>query len=140
MREIKFRAWTGKYMFMQDDQYLGSFIRRAVSEICSDSAGVMSTGHESHLPNGAAINEYLMQYTGLKDKNGIEIYEGDIIYSHHIEDKKTGPVKWSNIHHAYIIDYPRRKGDTTDQWQDMHGKEHCYEVVGNIYENKDLLK
>lgn len=82
----------------------------------------------------------VMQYTGQKDKNGIEIYEGDIIYSSHIEDQKAGPVKWSDIHHAYIIDYPRRNGDVIDQWQQMHGKEHCYEVIGNIYENPELLK
>lgn len=78
-----------------------------------------------------------LQSTGLTDKNGKEIFEGDIVYSHHVSDKKAGPVVFSNIHHSYIIDYPKR--GTREQWQEMHGKEHCYEVIGNIYENPELL-
>jgi len=118
MRTIKFRAWNigGKCM---------------VNKIANDDLGWVLDNPKSYVP---------MQYTGQKDKNGKEIFEGDIIYSSHVDDQKTGPVKWSNIHHGYIIDYPRRKGDSFDQWQHMHGKEHCYEVVGNIYENKELLK
>jgi uncharacterized phage protein (TIGR01671 family) len=124
MRELKFRAWR------EDLQIMSSPFK-------------LFDNDEYYLLNGDAMDvedAVVMQYTGQKDKNGKEIYERDIIFSSHIEDQKAGPVKWSDIHHAYIINYPRRKGDATDQWQFMHGKEHCYEVIGDIYRSPELLK
>lgn len=57
MREIKFRAWDREYKFMIDPFYLGSL----------------------NAVYGCDNDWEIMQYTGLKDKNGTEIYEGDII-------------------------------------------------------------
>jgi hypothetical protein len=55
MREIKFRAWTGKEMYYQDDQYLASFVRRAVPKIIGGHGGDDYRDHESYLPNGGDI-------------------------------------------------------------------------------------
>lgn len=81
---------------------------------------------------------HLMEFTGLLDKNGKEIYEGDIVFNHHVSKQDSGDVSFSDIHHAYIISYPRKKHQGC--WDFMHGEEHCLEVIGNIYENPELLK
>lgn len=130
MRQIKFRAWDIKRNAWGYQEGVATAFPHDIMR--------PDTPYQVLTLNREGID--LMQYTGLKDKNGIEIYEGDIIFSSHVEDNKAGSVKWSDIHHAYIIDYPRRRGDATDQWQDMHGKEHCYEVIGNIYETPELMK
>lgn len=73
----------------------------------------------------------LMQFTGLKDKNGIEIYEGDIvvIYNYnkyskkeYIKTPREVKMLFSNVFCGFNL-----------------GKTAKYEVIGNIYENPDLL-
>lgn len=80
------------------------------------------------------IQKTICQYTGLTDKNGKKIFEGDIV-KHDISDT-IGVVKW------YCEDYA---GWCVD---DIHIEEQQFtyelwsecEVIGNIYENSDLLK
>lgn len=132
MREIKFR---GKRV--NDGEWVFGFLSKGRLEGYKGNTLQPCVDREE---NGVMISsvvdpETIGQYTGLKDKNGKEIYEGDIIYSHHAGDTKAGPVVFSDIHHSYIIDYPPKNG--RQQWQLMHGKEHCYEVIGNIYDNPE---
>lgn len=68
----------------------------------------------------------LMQFTGLKDKNGKEIYEGDIV-----EDwGEISPVIWTSMSDGY--DY--------DGWAADFGLYSGVKVIGNIYENPELIK
>lgn len=72
----------------------------------------------------------LMQYTGLKDKNGKEIYEGDIIA---FPTYKT-VIEWSDKHAAYKPWCEYMEGhDNIEEGEPI-------EVIGNIYENPELLK
>lgn len=150
MRDIKFRAWDkkSKTMVMFGDSTLsntGGFWNiesgdnrevyclefTAVLGECNSGAGYF------HHDFAEQLTDYeLMQYTGLKDKNGTEIYEGDICSF----TTKDGD--------KYII-----KMHTLDKfhfWNEVYFnmvdknevllENNPYEVIGNIYENPELLK
>lgn len=111
MREIKFRIWDKIDKFMS-----GPF------EVI-DLAGT------KRIDENLQRHSVYMQYTGLKDKNGKEIFEGDIVlYTDFGGDKNHLVVEWSENDGAFLFgwvrtDYAISKG----------------EVVGNIYENPELL-
>ena len=74
------------------------------------------------------IPETVGQLTGLCDKNGKKIFEGDIVESPH---GTQGVVEWQNAECAFLV-------NIGDDWQTM---DDCpYEVVGNIYDNKEEEK
>lgn len=137
---IEFRAWTGKKMMYQDDQYLGSFIRRVVPRIIEDHGGEHYREHESYLPNGGDIDEYLMQYTRLKDKNGKKVYIGDIIDCNYtwwgtpIHERHEVTINDIGL----ILPFHQPHDVDGRLWiQCLAGK---FEVIGNIYENPELLE
>ena len=115
-REIKFRAWYDKGMF--EPVLVGG----------SQVPQVFDADH--NLVNLCAHTEeyYVMQYTGLKDKIGVEIYEGDI-------------VGWRS---DYKLKQPDCKMEVTitvkagDIKLTPYINQDC-EVIGNIYENAELL-
>lgn len=119
MREIKFRAWNGERL-------------RAVWTIgwIDGEMDLITTPKFSE----PAEDCVLMQYTGLKDKNGKEIYEGDILKSvaYAINKEVTGIVKYNNdLAHFYLeVDSNKRIV--------FLGLINT-EVIGNIYENPELL-
>lgn len=88
-------------------------------------------------------NNILMQCTGLKDKNGKLIYEGDVIkyLGGTVNNKFVKYItKWNdNIGQFYIS---KINPSEYDNWKDWHLARHDldYEVIGNIYENKELLE
>ena len=132
MREIEFRAWDKKYECMDD---YGFYIR-SDGRVFEPASTIYNT------PN-TQIEEVkdryiLMQYTGLKDKNGNKIFEGDILKgvngSINGEPWKFGP---------YIIEYEHEKsGFNVPFWgteEDYDGT-HWFEVVGNIHDNPEMVK
>ena len=71
------------------------------------------------------IPETVGQYTGLCDKNGKKIFEGDIVES---PNGTQGFIEWQNAECAFLV-------NIGDDWQTM---DDChYEVIGNIYDNKE---
>ena len=91
--------------------------------IANDGTGFLQDQHR----NCVHINTYTLgQYTGLKDKNGKEIYEGDIV-----ECIRDGDTFWGEL---VVIE------DIRDLPRVLYGSNLVSkEVVGNIYENQDIL-
>jgi uncharacterized phage protein (TIGR01671 family) len=129
MREIQFRAWDdGKKEWLMGYEMpnLGGF---------SLLGEMVLLGEWSHIlneflfdRNGHKVDDLkVMQFTGLKDKNGKEIYEGDILHS----GKTNWVVVWDESGARY-------KMQTQTTYTDL-SFEGYLEVIGNIYENPDLL-
>ena len=79
------------------------------------------------------------QYTGLKDKNGVEIYEGDIVTIMDCEPSLYKICYWDN-NFKWGVEYI---GNDKTNWQYENLEEFSYEdfeVIGNIYENPELLQ
>lgn len=128
MREIKFRAWHPEWSEMIIADFTPTFDKR------SFFAFEFGVGF-SHYPQDDRW--VLMQFTGLKDKNGKEIYEGDLI---RLTDKFTYDVRFEDAKFVcyHVNNDWGRWGDlkrlSNADFLDMH-----YEIIGNIYENPDLL-
>lgn len=127
MREIKFRAWDKKERrFLNEDEFV------------IDNNGKVYLWNENNTLS-FIYNIELMQYTGLKDKNGKEIYEGDVVaYDLGFDDEKTENYKiiFDNKQCAYFM-FPLNDKSRLRHFT-YSAKNDC-EVIGNIYENTELL-
>jgi len=129
MREIKFRAWNKKNRVMNFALPLKVWMDNIATDI----------GREKYLKD--RDNIILMQYTGLKDKNGIEIYEGDILSVDEKEftDKTNYEVKYFLDENYPAFDLEGWTGDANAFSEICGEQEWEMEVIGNIYENSHLL-
>nr|DAP39874.1 MAG TPA: YopX protein [Caudoviricetes sp.] len=132
----KFRAWvkTGKRMVETDD-LLG--INYEDKEIITQKIYF-----ESGLPVERDIDNYdfdeivLMQSTGLKDKNGKEIFEKDIV---DFKGRKA-IVKWHGSYASFIYEFVDELQNRKTEWQPLYLSYYHFEIIGNIYENPELLE
>lgn len=127
MVDIRFRAWhkLKKHMYYDvQDIYCDSELGDCFGDILS-----------------APSKFEVMMYTGLKDKNGKEIYEGDIVSAKYIYDKRTtdkAQVIWREDKASFGL--KSLKGLTNEEYELYKiTAEHNLEVIGNIYENPELL-
>ncbi len=121
MREIKFRAWDNGKM------------RYDVWPTSNNTIGAwLDNGRELQFHDLGGSKVILMQFTGLKDKNGKEIYEGDMIKGY-----RTGKIIWNeklssfgavNKEGQLIYDFPLSNYTPEP------------EVIGNIHDNPELLE
>jgi hypothetical protein len=120
MREIKFRAWDKECGRMFFDLTIEAIINQTVDSV--------KNGHDTHWLG--ETDHVLMQYTGLHDVNGREIYEGDLVRIGDGKNTAVCPVEWKSDAdwpsfllggNYFICAWPK-----------------C-EIVGNIYETPELL-
>ena len=124
MREIKFRAWHKE------------------KKIIGEVFGIDILHKEIFFSNGDVdcygFSDFkyieLMQYTGLKDKNNKEIYEGDIVKLR--ANHGIGVVKYYDEWGAFVIEYIKPRPLAV---LGMNYYKEDIEVLGNIYENPELL-
>jgi uncharacterized phage protein (TIGR01671 family) len=83
-------------------------------------------------------SETLMQYTGLKDKNGREIYEGDVLAFSNSPEIPKGHVHFKDGGWRVLRNIKLKTDWINDTYLRSYTKRHV--VIGNIYENPELLK
>ena len=139
MREIKFRAWDKKNNFMitQDDKQLKSL---------DLASGYIYVGHyKGENDRFIRFTEIeLMQFTGARDTNCREIYEGEIVVfndnrygatgGRHSDKIRAGVVKFDEG--SWIVE----SGDYSEYLYQIIANDDEVEVIGNVFENKELLE
>jgi uncharacterized phage protein (TIGR01671 family) len=133
-REIKFRAWVAN-----DTKTKHKMLN--VTDLCFMRENDDDTGEEVYVAASegwrgdneryrfSLSNAVLMQFIGLRDKKGNGIYEGDIVRWRYMEEG-TGVVKYSDKYASWQPFNQLRYESVVD----------TFEVIGNIYENTELLK
>ena len=133
MREIKFRVYD-------KDKKQMRYLDNSHDFICFDGKG---NGYYHNMQTG--LGEWfsdLMQYTGLKDKSGVEIYEGDIIDIHQtVNGYNQFFIEYRN--YKFIARYYNQKTKEIGSWYnydldelfELNEYEKELEVIGNIYED-----
>ena len=118
MREIKFRAWDK----------INGMVYNPAFQVLSAGQFEINRCFEQDYPK-------FMQYTGLKDKNGKEVYEGDIVKDW--ENIDLYEVVWNRRYACFELNRLTFGNDTGQEIDNLHLD---LEIIGNIYENKDLLE
>lgn len=130
-RTIKFRAWLD---YMEEDATMEYFdLENRIKQYCGE-------------------HTYIMQFTGLTDKNGVEIYEGDLVklmegHSDHLSETfrvcfqngSFGLIKESfNAHTSFGFYFQTAINNGIFlNYTSVDGS--CFEIIGNIHENPELL-
>lgn len=136
MREIKFRAWDKKTKTMREVDSIAFHNKRGMFDFdesnlpklvnvwgwdCIEQKNIILHREKDHFE--------LMQYTGLKDRNGKDIYEGDILQN----DWRFMNVVWGEGGFMLV-------DQTKNVWCIQDYPANDTEVIGNIYENPELLE
>lgn len=134
-REIKFRAWDNFFKQMYYFDFENNIEVRS---------GHLWITHEEGAVSSKSPSVKIMQYTGSKDRDGKEIYEGDIcqLFYFDYDDEKLGrEIIYHNGafgYNAQFIGFVSLAGNHNFEW--VNGQSEHIKVIGNIYETPELLR
>jgi len=129
MREITFRAWNPTAKRMDSVITLDWYTNRGCTNL--KPSHVFTERKNREVDAGIARDWVLMQYTGLRDKNGKEIFEGDIV---RIEAFSDTPHRIVFDRGAFCV-----VGKTGMDADIKYAEDDRGEIIGNVYENPELL-
>ena len=128
MREIEFR---GKTRTTEGSKWVYGYYYKVKSFFDNESANYITVIRSHHLTDFNVNEETIGQYTGLKDKNGQKIFEGDIVKAFYFEKEVIGKIEF--IYGTFAL----TNSGISDNQLFIFEK---LEVIGNIYDNPELLK
>lgn len=124
----KFRAWDGAKKEMFKDTF-------AITE--SGQVVVVEQEFVTSSPDYVFVDHLvIMQSTGIKDKNGKEIFEGDIV---DYKGRKA-IIKWHGSYASFIYRFVDEMQERVSEWEPLFLAYHHFEIIGNVYENKEFLE
>lgn len=134
-RDIKFRAWLSWYC--DEEKKIVGEMALTESMIFKRDAGFLI--HSDMIQRDQMSCEFTIdwqQFTGLQDKNGVDIYEGDIVVGFVHQPKKVFTVIFKGSRHCcgFVATDNEEGNPYRELWYDG------FEVVGNIHEHPELLK
>jgi uncharacterized phage protein (TIGR01671 family) len=141
VREIKFRAWDMEHKVMIENvtPFQHDFVLERDTWKCLQSHD--EKGEAMFRLYGHTYSD-IMQFTGLEDKNGKEIYEGDIV-TYGTEDEVVNAIvefaEEDSEESMFLTGFQLKVITSVDYPEEEEDNDYALEVIGNIYENGDLL-
>lgn len=128
-RVPKFRAWDvdDEKMYLWEDVIFDK----------QKGDDFVSFGYEEGIVTSYDHEQIVMQSTGLKDCNDVEIYEGDFVTASGYEYMGVGVVRYEESLAGFVVDFTNRLLQEKPQFIYQYGE---LEAIGNVYENKELLE
>ena len=140
MREIKFKAWM---KIWDEDELIKGKMFYQILPAGDFKTWVIAFDNDDKYDGDFTVGEdiELMQYTGIKDKKGVEVYEGDITKHKYWEGKDTYVViKWDDGLLTFKGNvYSERDGIECENVFFIDSDNHKFEIIGDIYSNPELL-